>query len=181
MGSTPDQLPYNGEVTSFRTLCVLATDGGGYLDGRTLEHRVALAPTYDPPYNGASWFAVPAEETNTFALNCMGPLRTDGEQNVNLWLIVDIDNHLALRQSAQMTDGQIWRWRIVDDPSIDAVDSVTISFADGPGRSGLLRADPVDQVVDVAPSPETLLHSTSWQRGAGLSDTGTPPPPHDDQ
>ena len=145
-----------------------------YLDGRTLEHKVGLAPSTDAPYTGASWYAVPTDSAGEYALNCLGPARLPGQENTNAWLALDADGNPMLA-AAPVESKSPWRWRLDDDPAVDEVNAVTIRNVE----SGIyLLGDTVDSLALTRGTVDTFMHQTTWQVGPAVSGTGWPPPPH---
>lgn len=165
-----------GSVITLRSLSGFAEGQDFYLDGRTLEHAVGLAPTAEAPYTGTSWYAVPTDSAGEYALNCLGPARSPGEENTNAWLALDATGAPIL--AAAPDSASPWRWRLDDDPAVDAVQAVTVRNA---GQGLYLLGDTPDVRVTTRDTVEGLMHQTTWQVGPAASGVGWPPPPNDDQ
>jgi hypothetical protein len=77
--NSPNQLSNTeGSTIYLRSLSSFGDGHDLYLDGRTLEDSVGLAPTTDVPYRGTSWYAVPTRSPGEYALNCRHGGNTSG-------------------------------------------------------------------------------------------------------
>lgn len=154
-------------VVTLRNLSTTSTGDLAFLDGRTLDHSVGLAPTSDPPFTGANWEMHQEGSVNQFSLRCLGLARTQVEEGQNLWLCATSTTSVGLTNDANHW-GRIWT--IVDDLTFQAENNKQLISVDGM----LVRGAPLGPTVDLTDGPDMTFHGTSWQLGPITADGGRP-------
>jgi hypothetical protein len=133
--------------------CLGTTDGARFLDGRTGDGTVGLAPMTAAPFTGARWEVIAEGRPNRFFLKCLGnvdgPRFLDGRT---------ADGSVGL---APRTDGVFsgTHWEAADDGP-ERVLLKCLGSIDGPR---FLDGRTADGTVGLAPATSGIFTGTHWE------------------
>jgi len=142
--------------------CLGNIEGWRFLDGRTRNGTVGLAPTVDPPFTGTHWLVVAGPQPGQVELRCLGD--AEGRR----WL----DGNTAINAVglAPSTDNPFTgtRWAVVDN----GPDTILKCLGDLEGPR-FLDGRTMTRDVGLAPNTDPPFTGTHW----GVMDFGPFPLP----
>ncbi|MBD1862401.1 MULTISPECIES: D-alanyl-D-alanine carboxypeptidase family protein [Trichocoleus] len=150
--------PVNGglplEPGTYFLKCLGDVEGPRWLDGRTGDGTVGLAPNTDPPYTGIKWEVTFDEAASAYRFKCLGdvegPRWLDGRTG---------DGTVGLAPNTDPPYTGI-KWEVTFDEAASAYRFKCLGDVEGPrwldGRTG-------DGTVGLAPNTDPPYTGTKWQ------------------